>query len=273
MPSVHQFLDTHGNQPYAVFVLLDLSWNAYDHICLSCRPFRHPRRSEKKAMLIQQPPGKKMRLPMLIRVTIAVLSIPHNVRCRQPLAAPTARFIWSSALLALLIVCGPTGCAAPPQARSTPIPTWELAEAQPTPMITLARLRVPLEHQIPKSFIQPLCPEYALVIIESDAEWKRLRERIDLIDAMPEVDLRRGMIVGLMADVGEASEPVWPISFEEARVQDGLGWLTALFHRGIYYPVKTAPYLEIAYVPRMRRVRRVDINNRSFALYLPDEVP
>jgi hypothetical protein len=210
---------------------------------------------------------------MLTRVTIAVAAISHNHLCPRPLEAfVRCPALWYG-LFSLLVALAPGGCAASFKARSTPIPTWELAEAQPARTITLARIRIPLDHPIPTELMQPLCEEYALLMIESPRAWGRLAEDLELPDLPPEADLHKGMIVGLLADVGEASDATWPITIEEARVQEGLGWLIADFHRGIYYPLKTASYLELAYVPGMRRVRRIDINNRRFALYLPDEIP
>lgn len=210
---------------------------------------------------------------MFIRVNIAVPCTSHNRRYPRPLEAPLlprARCCGKFILLGVLTLAG---CDAGLRSRTTPIPTWELAEARPARTVPLARVRVPLDHRFSENLIQPLCTEYSLLLIETAKDWEQLQSDIEVPDLPPEADLRMGMIVGLLAEVGEASDAGWPVTLQEARVRNGAGWLIAQFRRGLYYPVKTAAYLELIYVPRMQRVRRVDINNRSFALYLHDELP
>ena len=78
-----------------------------------------------------------------------------------------------------------------------------------------------------------------------------------------------GMVVGILAHVGEASGREWPVKITAVRTRSGVGWLEAAFTPGLYYPLKTAGYLEFAYVPGLRSVCMIRVGHRTFIIRSP----
>ncbi len=203
-----------------------------------------------------------------------------------PEAIQSHKFLWERPLQALplltpsvltcvsgLLLMNMCGCSLPANRSAQTVPTWELADAKPINTRSLVRMRVDPDRTIPEEMLQPLCDEYALVLVRNRQQWESLAQALDVPPFRSRANFQNGMIVGILARVGESAETQWPAVLQEARIRDGLGWLIVYFHKGVYYPVHTAGYLELVYIPRLERIRRVDINTRRFALLLPDEVP
>lgn len=93
-----------------------------------------------------------------------------------------------------------------------------------------------------------------------------LCSRCYLTPAPRPLDFANGAVVGLIADVGECASPDWPTQLQVARVLNGEGWLEFSFTGGIFYPIKTAGYLDLAYVPGLKSVQMVQVGRRSFIL-------
>jgi len=66
--------------------------------------------------------------------------------------------------------------------------------------------------------------------------------------------------------VGQCAHNAWPMHLRAVRARAGEGWLEAEFVPGLYYPLRTAGYLELAYVPALRTVRMVRIGPRTFMI-------
>ncbi len=203
-------------------------------------------------------------------VTIAGERIRHNCPavspCRRPVpAAAVAR--WGSVLwLAIL------GCAATP-APPVEVPVWELADAEPVKPRLLGRARVSYDRPLPHHLTQPLCKEFSLIVITEPDDWADVRRRLGLELAPLALDLARGAIVGILANVGECANGTWPIQLETVRTQSGEGSLEARLAGGLYYPLLTAGYLELAYVPGLRTVRKVEIGPRGRTFIIRSRSP
>jgi hypothetical protein len=146
------------------------------------------------------------------------------------------------------------------------VPAWQLAGAASSTIHPLGRSRVDVDRQVPANLVTPLCEEFSLVLVGDEASWSLLCARCQLQASFRSPDFDNGAVVGLIADVGECASGDWPIRLQVARVLDGEGWLEFSFGGGIYYPVKTAGYLELAYVPGLRSVQTVQVGRRSFIL-------
>jgi hypothetical protein len=158
-------------------------------------------------------------------------------------------------VLAAVTGCGALRLSAP---RAVEEPAWELANAQPSDIRPLGRARVDMDRQIPKRLVTILCDEFALVLISDEAEWLAVRDACEIPAGPEPLDFTRGLVVGLVASVGERSSRGWPIELQAARVRHGEGWL--------YYPVRTAAYLEMAYVSGLQTVRMAQVGRRCFVL-------
>ena len=157
------------------------------------------------------------------------------------------------------------GCAAAPPPPAE-VPVWQLAYAEPIKPRLLGRARVSYDRPLPEHLTQPLCEEFSLVIITQPADWADMRRRLQLDRAPLDLDLSQGVIVGILANVGECPRDTWPIHLQAVRTCSGEGWVEARFSAGFYYPLVTAGYLELAYVPGLRTVRMVRIANRTFMI-------
>jgi hypothetical protein len=142
-----------------------------------------------------------------------------------------------------------------------------LAHAEPVKPLPIGRSRISYDRPLPDHVVHYLSDEFSLVTIKRRSDWLSLQRRARLPETLREVDLSRGMIVGLLANVGESANDRWPVVIDSVRTRDGHGWLEATFVPGLYYPLRTAGYLELVYVPGLRSIRRVQIDKRTFIIH------
>lgn len=169
----------------------------------------------------------------------------------------------------VLVLCGlvMAGCVSDsPRQAHIEIPSWELARAERVAPVLIGRTRVSYDRRLPARVTQPLSDLFTLVNIDREEDWDALRRSLGLGQPTEPMDLSKGSIVGILANVGEPADNVWPILLRTVRVKAGYGWVDAEFAPGLYYPLKTAGYLELAYVPGLRHVRTIRINHHTFRI-------
>lgn len=193
------------------------------------------------------------------QLTIACATRHHNRR------GIGARLAWLSALAMAELLVGGSGCTRP-QGQLVEIPLSQLADTEPVETIVLGRARVPFDRPLPDHLIQDLSSEYVLVRITRPTDWAEIRGRFHLPEPRIPLDFDRGAIVGILAKVGERAEPGWPIRVLAVRTHSGVAWIEASFASGLYYPLRTAAYLELVYAPGLKQVGLVRINSRMFVL-------
>lgn len=159
-----------------------------------------------------------------------------------------------------------------PQTTSSVVPTWELAQAEPFEPVLLGRTRVSFDQHLPEAIVQQLCEEFSLISITRPTDWRALQRALRLPSGPPGLDLEQGMIVGILANVGESADGTWPIQLEHLRRRGAIGSLEATFVPGVYYPLLTAGYLELVYAPGIRGIHLVTINHRQFVIHARDRL-
>lgn len=190
---------------------------------------------------------------MEARPTIAFTRTCHNRRA------------W--AIYAPAVLCGALlgGCA-PPRMAPPHQPRWHLAVSAPSVPVSLIRLRTPPDQILPDLVCRELCPEFKLVLVKRQGDWELLRRFLGLPDGAGSVDFACGMVVGVLANVGERAEPGWPLHITTVQPGRTGGRIDVVFAPGIYYPLDTAGYLELAYVSNLHEVEQISINSRTFLL-------
>ncbi len=148
---------------------------------------------------------------------------------------------------------------------------WELGSADPVPVRRIARVRIPYDAKLPDAVTQPLMDQFALVVISRPSEWASVRQQLDLDASPEELDFEAGLVVGIIGAVGEPATVAWPIRIEKARVREGVGQLEIEFVAGIYYPLQSAAFLELAYIPQVRSIRNVRINQQMYRIQDPSQ--
>jgi len=196
--------------------------------------------------------------------TIARTTICHNQRpqCEHGSRFRSLRIIGFIAAAAGFFW---PGCASAPIAPAT-VPSWELANAEPFEPILLGRARVSFDRPLPGHLTQKLSEEFSLVTIRNHSDWVDIRRRLNLPPSPPGIDLEQGMIVGILAKVGENAEGRWPIHLRSIRRRGQEGFVETTFSPGLYYPILTAGYAEFAFAPGLRTLSMVRINQRTFII-------
>jgi len=199
-----------------------------------------------------------------------LLSSVFSSRCSRAVAhTPQAGQRSCALLIAGLIAAAAAllwpGCASTPLAPAT-VPSWELANAEPFEPVLLGRARVSFDRPLPAHLTQELSGEFSLVTIRDRSDWSDIRRRLSLPSSPPGVDLDQGMIVGILAKVGENAEGRWPIRLRSIRRHGQDGSIEATFTPGLYYPILTAGYIEFAFAPGLRTLSMVRINQRTFII-------
>jgi len=204
-----------------------------------------------------------MNVSMKAVATISCASGYNNQRSMSRSIIRPVVVLISSVFVGTLLGCV-SNTAAPIE-----IPTWELANAEPIKPIILGRARVSFDRPLQSHLVQTLSPEFSLITIAQRDDWEEVRRRLQLQPTPPLFDLSSGLIVGILADVGEYAVDGWPIHLTEGRSVGGIGWIEASFTAGLYYPLKTASYVELAFIPGLRAVSVVQINHRMFFIKPP----
>ncbi len=172
-----------------------------------------------------------------------------------------ARRAWPWAVLVLTYAMGWIGCVTEPPR----VPARELAAAPPFWPQQRWRMRLPVEHDLPLSICQRLCPEFDLIQIRDRDEWSVFC-RTAAVEPKPVPDFSSGMVVGIAAHVGEPVQRRWPVTIRYVRRARRDGWLQAKFEPGIYHPLQSPAYCALAYVPDLRRIAFVEVNRRLFMI-------
>jgi len=169
----------------------------------------------------------------------------------------------------LLLVAMLGGCVRSRPAATT-APSEALAAARPTKPILLARARSCPDHPLPGSLVEVLSPELSLITIACSGDWAVTCRCLELNQLASPPDFSRGIVIGLQAKVGERAGDGWPIRIVSFRQCAGIGRIEASFAPGLYYPLETAGYVELAFAPGLRQVNAVCIDKRTFLMSPPE---
>jgi hypothetical protein len=144
--------------------------------------------------------------------------------------------------------------------------SWELARAVDPEFVPQWQARLTEKQTVPSDLTARLCDEFDFVHVRTPAQWARLCRSIDLEQGAgsSRPDFSKGCVVGLIARVGQPTTADWPVRLDEARLDNGSGWLRFRLATGLYYPIVVSPYLVVAYVPGLREPRIAQVNRRVF---------
>ncbi|GEM_PF-1263378 len=204
-------------------------------------------------------------------VTIAGTRESHNQRPNGVYASSRVFGDRNARLRLALVALLTAGCSwACTSATSGPelIPTWELVHAPPVEHLSLGRARLSYDRPLPARLVQELSPEFSLLTIRTSRDWEEVRRRLDLPAAPSFVDFSKGIVVGIVANVGESVDASWPIPIRQIRGCAGQGCLEASFGAGLYYPLLCPSYVELAYAPGVQVITRVHMSHRKFVIPL-----
>ncbi len=162
-----------------------------------------------------------------------------------------------------LLLSGTAGCAV--SAGRPGLVDLRLSEPLRTdyPQTTW-RFRLTSEPAEARRCILPLCPEYDLVVIRNEQQWRSFRDELGLVSVEEHPDFERGLVAGIAGRIGEPLDGRWPVSLACLRRKGGLGSLTVSVRSGVYHQTLSAPYCEIAYFPGLRDVALVQVDQRLF---------
>ena len=193
-------------------------------------------------------------------VTISGAVFGHN-------APPQVAGIWLLRGVGLLACC--VGCAGQHGGPAL-VPTADLAAAPAAATQPVARGRISFEHPLPAALVTPLDDQYSLVLIRRGSELLRVLRDLGLVPAVA-IDLSRGVVVGVLAEVGENPDGECPSNIREVRLLSGVAAVESDVRPGVYYPLRGPGYLELIYVPGLRLVQSVRIGPRLFSIEPPTD--
>lgn len=154
-----------------------------------------------------------------------------------------------------------------PASPAVELPAWSLTSGQPVHLTPLAQVRVSPDRPLPAHLIQRLCPEYALLVVSRRGDWAEVCRRLALPARLLSIDLSTGPVIGVLAEVGQNADDDWPIRLVSIRNTTEGGKLEATFVHGVYYPVRTAAYLDLAKLTGTTTITTVRINSRVFTIH------
>jgi len=165
------------------------------------------------------------------------------------------------------LILSVAGCAHTKVAPTTSIRINPSSLASSPPIVPDAqwRARIPLGAKPQADHICKLCDQYELIEIRTPRRWLAFSEQTGLQPGGTTPDFSRGIVVGLVARVGEPADGAWPTSISEVRLQDdGGAWLRSRFRTGLYRPLLVDDYCNLVYIKGLKHVILVEVNRRAF---------
>lgn len=126
------------------------------------------------------------------------------------------------------------------------------------------RVRIPSDIELAPGLSRRLCDEFRLVEIHTADDLEAFCKQVGWHPTRQLPDLSAGMLVGVIADVGEPVSHRWPVAIDRVRLLDGAAWIRAKFNPGVYHPIRASSFCELVYIPNLTRVVMVEINRRTF---------
>lgn len=124
--------------------------------------------------------------------------------------------------------------------------------------------RVMEPQTLPARCIHPLSDRFAFVMITEDRQWTELLEATNLDRATSRPRFNQGMVVGLLARVGEPARVRWPVFIDAVRQRGPVVFIIAEFAQGFYRPLDMPAYLHLVFVPGATDVLGVKLNHMLY---------
>ncbi|HWL94126.1 MAG TPA: hypothetical protein VNT79_11385 [Phycisphaerae bacterium] len=157
------------------------------------------------------------------------------------------------ALLGFVLGIAGSGCAAQDRylriwkekAGAENVSQFSLME-QSTNQQWFARLVNP--GAMPAGTVFPLTDRFDFVLVSRQQQWPGLLKATSLTANEASPDLSAGVVVGLIARVGESRHDRWPVMVQSVRQRGGVAFLYGVFREGFYRPLSVPAYMHLVYV-------------------------
>ncbi len=117
---------------------------------------------------------------------------------------------------------------------------------------------------LPADAIFPLSDRFDFVIIRHPRQWTQLLKAVDLSTEAPIPDFNNGVLVGLIARIGQTRSDRWPILVRSVRQRGRVAFLNAEFREGFYRPLSVPPYLHLVHVRGVDTFLGVKLNQMMY---------
>ncbi len=111
-----------------------------------------------------------------------------------------------------------------------------------------------------------LSEAFDLVVLREAGQWSRLWAAAGEPVAPAAPDFSMGVVVGLVARVGQPADGSWPVEVAAIRLLRGVGCVEGRIWAGLYHPLVGPAFVELAYVPGLVRVGMVRLGQEQFKL-------
>ncbi len=124
--------------------------------------------------------------------------------------------------------------------------------------------RVIEPQRLPARCVHSLSDRFSFMLIADDRQWTELLEATNLERAAPRPQFHQGLVVGLLARVGEPARVRWPVFIEAVRQRGPVAFVIAEFAQGFYRPLDMPAYLHLVFVPGATDVLGVKLNHMLY---------
>lgn len=124
--------------------------------------------------------------------------------------------------------------------------------------------RVMEPHLLPARCVHPLSDRFAFLLITDDRQWTEVLKATNLERAARRPRFSQGLVVGLLARVGEPARVRWPVFIEAVRQRGPVVFIIAEFAQGFYRPLDMPAYLHLVFVPGATDVLGVKLNHMLY---------
>jgi hypothetical protein len=142
----------------------------------------------------------------------------------------------------------------------------ELVEAEVVTPTMRWRGRLVSAGTLSGDIVTRLNEAFDLVVLREAGQWSRLWAAVGEPAAPAAPDFSMGVVVGLVARVGQPVDGSWPVEVVAIRLLRGAGGVDGRISPGLYYPLAGPAFVELAYVPGLVRVRLVRLGQEQFEL-------
>ncbi len=121
-----------------------------------------------------------------------------------------------------------------------------------------ARLVAP--GKLPTGCVFQLSDRFDFVVISRPEQWAQFLRAASLTDRPTTPDFNDGVVVGLIAHVGQMRDDRWPILVSTVRQRGRIAFVNGEFHEGFYRPLAVPPYAHLVHVRGVDRFLGVKLN-------------
>lgn len=110
----------------------------------------------------------------------------------------------------------------------------------------------------------PLSDRFDFVVMSQSQQWAQFLRASEIVEGEVAPDFADGVVIGLIAHVGQLRSDRWPILVSSVRQRGRVAFIYSEFFEGFYRPLSVPPYVHLVFVPGVDSFLGIKLNQLLF---------